>query len=117
MNKLLGMFVGLLALTFASSAGATTVLNAGTTAITIYSNQQTTTLTAVALPWQALINGIVLTAKPSNTGTVYIGPVGVTSATGYPLVPGQSISYAVTNLSAIYIIGTNTTDVIAFTGN
>ena len=84
---------------------------------TIYSGQQTSTLAAVALPAQALVNGIVITARLTNTGTSYIGPAGVTTSNGYPLAAGQSISYAVTNLNAVYIIGTNTTDVIAFTGN
>jgi hypothetical protein len=93
-----------------------------TNTTTIYSAVQTTTLSAVALPSQALVNGIVLTANPANTGTIYIGPAGVTtSATpateGYPLAPGQSISYAVQNLNAIYMIGSNATDVLNFTGN
>jgi hypothetical protein len=83
----------------------------------IYSNQQAATLSATALPSQALVNGIVLTALATNTGTIYVGPAGVTSATGYPLAAGQSISYAVANLSAISIVGTNTTDKLAFTGN
>ena len=84
---------------------------------TAYSGQQTLTLSAAALPSQALVNGIVLTAKTSNTGTVYVGPAGVTTATGYPLIGGQSISYGVTNLNALYVIGTNTSDVVTFTGN
>ena len=83
----------------------------------IYSHRQTTTTSAVALPSQALVNGIVITANAANAGTVYVGPSGVTSSTGYPLAAGQSISYAVADLSSIYIIGTNTTDVVAFTGN
>ena len=75
------------------------------------------TTSAVALPSQALANGVVITAATANTGTVYVGPSGVTSSTGYPLAAGVSISYAVANLSSIYIIGTNGTDVVAFTGN
>ena len=84
---------------------------------TIYSGQQTLTTSAATLPSKVLVNGIVITASPTNTGTVYVGPSGVTSLSGYPLTAGQSISYAVTNLSAIYIIGTNGTDTVVFTGN
>ena len=84
---------------------------------TIYSGQQTLTTSAAALPSHALANGVVITAETTNTGTVYVGPSGVTTSTGYPLVAGQSISYAINNLSSIYIIGTNGTDVVAFTGN
>ena len=83
----------------------------------IYSGQQATTTSAAALPSQALANGYVITALPANTGTVYIGPAGVTASTGYPLVAGQSISYQVTNASAIYIVDATSGDKIAFTGN
>ena len=93
------------------------VTNLPTTPAAIYSGQQLSTLAAAALPARALVNGIVITAQLANTGTSYIGPAGVTASNGYPLVAGQSISYAVTNLNAVYVIGTNTTDVIAFTGN
>ncbi|MDR3503103.1 MAG: hypothetical protein P4L79_11055 [Legionella sp.] len=84
---------------------------------TIYSNTQVSTLSAAALPSQTLTNGIVLTTYANNTGVIYVGQAGVTNSTGYPLAAGQSISYGVTNLNAIYIVGTNTTDYIAFTGN
>ena len=79
--------------------------------------QQTLTTSAVALTANALQNGIVITALPANTGTVYVGASGVTTSTGYPLAAGQSISFAVSNASGIFIIGTNATDKIAFAGN
>lgn len=84
---------------------------------TIYSGQQTLTTSANPLPSKVLVNGVVVTTFPTNIGTVYVGPAGVTSLTGYPLSGGQSISYAVTNLSSIYVVGANTTDAVAFTGN
>lgn len=84
---------------------------------TIASGQQTATASAVALPAQALVNGVVLKSLSTNTGTVYVGPSGVTAATGYPLGPGEAISYAVTDRSAVFIIGSNITDIVAFTGN
>ena len=83
----------------------------------IYSGQQTCAASAAALPSQTLANGVVVTAKSTNTGTVYVGPLGVTSSTGYPLAAGQSISYAVANLSSVYIVDSVTTDAVAFTGN
>ncbi|MBB4199026.1 hypothetical protein CCR94_08035 [Rhodoblastus sphagnicola] len=84
---------------------------------TVFAFRQTATLSAAALPSQVVVNGVVCTALSANTGTIYVGGVGVTTSTGYPLVAGQSISYAATNASAIYMIGTNTTDVLACTGN
>lgn len=83
----------------------------------IYSAAQTSSLSGAALPSQALVNGVILTANAVNTGAIYIGPAGVTAANGYPLAAGQSVSYAVQNLSAISMIGVNTTDVLNFTGN
>jgi hypothetical protein len=84
---------------------------------TVYSGQQTATGSAAALPSQAFVNGVVITAKSTNGGTVYVGASGVTASTGYPLAAGQSISYAVANLSAIYILDSTSGDGVAFTGN
>ena len=83
----------------------------------IYATQQVCAITAAALATQTLTNGVVVKALRSNAGTVYIGASGVTTANGYPLVAGESISYAVTNLSAIYLICQNNSDSIAVTGN
>lgn len=83
----------------------------------IYSGQQTTTTAAAALPSQALVNGAIIKALGTNVSTVYVGPAGVTTSNGYPLGPGEAISYATSNLSLIYIIGQNTSDKVAFTGN
>ena len=83
----------------------------------IFSMQQTCNVTASALPSQALTNGVVVKALKTNTAIVYLGGSGVAPTSGYPLVAGESISYAVSSLSSIYLICQNTTDVIAITGN
>jgi hypothetical protein len=83
----------------------------------IYSGQKTLSTSASALSSLVLYNGVVLTASSTNTGTVYVGGSTVTTSTGYALIPGQSISYAVSNQSSIYVVGTNTTDTLYFTGN
>lgn len=84
---------------------------------TIYTAQQTATSSAVALASQALVNGVVVTALSTNTNTVYVGPSGVTSSTGYPLIAGQSISFGVTNTDAIYIIAPTGSPVVSVAGN
>jgi hypothetical protein len=83
----------------------------------IVAGAQTCTATAAALPGGALANGVVLTADPSNTATIYVGGQGVTTSTGYPLVAGQSISYGSTALSMIYLICAASGPVLHFTGN
>jgi hypothetical protein len=96
-----------------TNAVAITAINPST----IYSGQQATTTSAAALPSQALVNGVIIKAKTTNTAVVYVGPSGVTASTGYPLAAGEAISYGATNLSTIYIIGANTSDGVSFTGN
>ena len=79
--------------------------------------QQTTTTSAVALATNSYKLGIVITALTTNGGTVYVGGSGVTTGTGYALVAGQSISYAVNNSNLVYILGSDATQVVAVTGN
>ena len=81
----------------------------GPTPAAVIAGQQTATASAAALPSNALQVGVVM--------KIYVGPSGVTAASGYPLTAGEAISYAVSNTNVIYIIGSNTTDVLAFTGN
>jgi hypothetical protein len=69
--------------------------------------QAAVTTSATALPAAALVNGIVVKAAASNTATIWIGGSGVTtSANGYPLAPGEAMSFAVANASALYLIST-----------
>ena len=84
---------------------------------TVIANSYTVSTSVVALPSVSLTNGVVLMATSSNTGTVYVGGSTITSSTGFPLAAGQSVYYAVSNLSAIYVLGTNTSDTLKYTGN
>ncbi len=82
----------------------------------------TPTLTATQVPAQALVNGVVIKALKTNTATVFVGASSAVTdetggAPGYPLVAGESISYAVTNLSAIWMIADTLSDAVAITGN
>lgn len=93
------------------------VSTVATNPASIYSGQQTCNVTAAALPSQALVNGVVVKALKTNTATAFIGASGVSTSNGYPLVAGESISYAVSNLSSVFLICQNATDVVAITGN
>ncbi len=98
--------------------GASTLRTVSAAPTTIYSAQKTVSTSASAMTAQALANGLVLTALPTNSAAIYVGPSGVTTSTGYALQPGASISYGVTNASAIFIISAaSTTDGITATGN
>lgn len=63
-------------------------------------------------------------APATNANTVYIGPAGVTTATGYPLTSGDEFEYQRQGLGIqptlqltpndFYVVGTAGSDVIAF---
>lgn len=89
---------------------------------TVYAGQQAVTASALALPSQALVNGLVVTSSPINTAVVFVGATGVNTAndgsgTGYPLSPGQSISFGVTNANAIFVRAVATGSFVSFAGN
>lgn len=63
----------------------------------------TTAGTAVVLGASTAILGVVIRAKLTNTGLIYVGPTGVTSSTGYILDRGAAVSVGVDNLADIFI--------------
>jgi len=79
--------------------------------------------TAIAFSANALVNGVIITASPSNTGPIWIGGSGVLetddgTGNGYKLVPGQSSpGLGVLNTNAVYIIGANVGDFATAIGN
>jgi hypothetical protein len=83
---------------------------------TVLNGQVTANGTATAFPSGVLSNAVVLTSLTTNTSTVYVGGSGITSASGYPLIPGQSIGYVVSNLNDVYYLGASG-GTIAYTGN
>lgn len=83
--------------------------------------QITVAATATQLAANELRNGVILTARDSNTGNVMVGLSGVNttqtgSGNGYILEPGGSVSVAVSNSNRIYVIGT-ASDVVSFIGS
>jgi len=83
--------------------------------------QKAMTGSAVQLQTNTLINGVIITAKSTNTANVLLGGSGVTttadgSGNGYILEPGASVSYAGNNTNTLYAIGTSA-DVISFLGS
>lgn len=83
--------------------------------------QYKVTATATAIGSGALVNGVVVKAKSTNAGTVWVGGSGVTTTddgtgNGFALAAGDAVSFSVSNLSAIYAKGT-ANDVLYFAGN
>jgi len=46
---------------------------------------------------------VTIRALSTNTGIIYLGPDGVTAATGYQLSAGESVDIAIDNVNRIYI--------------
>lgn len=79
--------------------------------------QQTTTTAAVVLPSVLFGSGpVILKAPKANAASIEIGAAGVTTATGFVLDPGDSVSLSIDNLSHLYLIGANTSDKITWIG-
>lgn len=79
------------------------------------------TSTAVQLGSNTLINGVVLTAKSTNSASIVVGGSGVTNTTdgtgnGYILAAGASMSWAISNTNLLYINGTSG-DIVSFAGS
>lgn len=57
---------------------------------------------------------IVISALPTNVGAVYLGFSGVTTGTGIQLVPTQSVTISIADISKLYIVGVNASDGVSF---
>lgn len=64
-----------------------------------------------------LVNGMICKAPSTNAGTVYVGPSGVSSSNGYPLAPGEAISWGPVSTASIYALDSTNTDILACTGS
>lgn len=80
------------------------------------------TATAVQLGANALVNGLVVKAKSTNSASCgTVGGVGVTNVydgtgNGYGLCPGEAASFAINNSNVLYFNGT-AGDIFTFEGN
>ncbi len=59
-------------------------------------------LSAVTTP---LATSVCIKAIDSNTGTVFVGGADVTTATGFPLYRGDSVTIEAKRLAYVYVIG------------
>lgn len=76
-------------------AAPTTPVNGHTTV--------TTAGTRVVLAGSTTVKSVTIKALGANTGIIYVGDSGVTSANGFPLYARDTISMDISNLNTIYI--------------
>lgn len=75
---------------------------------TALSGQQAVTGTAASLGTHAVAGGFCVVADIGNTIPVYIGPAGVTTSTGYPLVAGQPACNNLGNTNELFVVASTT---------
>ena len=99
----------------ATFAALNTTLPAGFSSSPVAA-QQAVTASAAALPSNS-VHSACVQASPNNGFTIYVGPSGVTTSTGFPLPPGQGVCYQVSNTNLIYVIASATGASVSVTGN
>ena len=67
--------------------------------------------TATALPASALANRRALIIRNNGSATVYLGAAGVTTASGFPLDPGQSLALEIGTLAIYGRVASGTVEV------
>jgi len=82
---------------------------------TLIGFQQAVTASAVALSANAS-HSFCVTALPSNTINIYVGPAGVTTSTGTPLAPGQAACFGLNNTNLVFVIAGSTGASVAISG-
>lgn len=84
---------------------------------TIVAGHQAVTATAAALSTQAVNNKVCVEALSTNAISVFLGPSGVTTSTGFELVPKAVQCYEVSNVNAVYVIASTTGASVTWSGN
>lgn len=82
----------------------------------LFSFQQSVTGSAVVLSTNAA-HGYCIKALSTNTISVFVGPSGVSTATGYELTPGDSICYQASNSNLSFVIASTTGASVSVTGD
>jgi len=80
---------------------------------TVFNNTKTVpTGTAETVGSSQAIHSITIKSLSTNTVAVYIGTTGVTTANGFELLPGESISLDIDNVADCYCISGSAAQVI-----
>lgn len=68
------------------------------------------TAVAISASVDRLNRGICIKASPSNPvgSYLYVGGAGVTTANGFPLAPGETVTIEVARAVDLYVIGSTT---------
>ena len=98
------------------NAGSNAIGYVGSIQATVNIGQTTSAVTAVQLSASSTVptNGLIIQALSTNTASVFIGNSGVTTANGFELTAGSSVTISPSNINLVYVIGTNATDKVCW---
>lgn len=93
------------AVTLASTTVTGTVATAEVAPTTLLNGKTTVTTagTRVVLASSTTAKSVTIKALIANTGSIYVGSATVSSANGYVLLPGDSVSVSIANLNTVNI--------------
>jgi len=82
---------------------------------TVYNGSKTVpTGTAEVIASTQAINGVTVKALSTNTVAVYVGTTGCTTANGFELLAGESISLDIDNLADVFVISGSASQVVRY---
>ena len=94
--------------------GGTWTVGSNSAAVNVGQKTVNTTATQLSATSTVPTNGIIVKALSTNGASIFVGGSGVTTSTGYELVPGESVSFTC-NLNTLYIISAaSTTDKVCY---
>ena len=64
-----------------------------------------------------LNRGLLLRSLSTNTATLYVGAIGVTAATGWPLEPGESLSVECTTCAELFVVAASGSQELRYIGS
>jgi hypothetical protein len=82
---------------------------------TVYHGTKTCpTLAAEAIASSQAIHSVTVKALSTNTVAVYVGASGVTTANGFELLAGESVTVDIDNLASVYVISGSASQVVRY---
>jgi hypothetical protein len=82
----------------------------------IVAGQQAVTGSAVALPTVSVRQVCVTHIEGGSVNTIFVGPTGVTTANGFPLVSGATACLPVDNVNDLFVIASGVGSSVAYVG-
>lgn len=98
----------------------TVLSSTGQTSAAVVNGQFPIGTTAMPLPSHALTQGVTVESLSTNSVSVFVGALGVTTSGttgGIELPPGAAVTVVTSNTSTVYVISTAPAQIVSFIGS